>query len=151
MQDTLVTINLSAIGNAILTILGILALIFLIVVLKNVASLLKTISNVVDKNRDSIDTTIEKLPVIVDNADRLVGNINTIVADPNIKMAVAKANDTLTNVSRISEDVKDTVNYFGETAIDTADTLDGGVSSITDYVYMVKDVVDILRNVIASK
>lgn len=151
MQDTLVTINLSAIGNAILTILGILALIFLIVVLKNVASLLKTISNVVDKNRDSIDTTIEKLPVIVDNADRLVGNINTIVADPNIKMAVAKANDTLTNVSRISEDVKDTVNYFGETAIDTADTLDGGVSSITDYVYMIKDVVDILRNVIASK
>lgn len=147
----MVTINLSALGNAILVILGIIALVFLVIVLKNLSKLIKSANEVLEDNRNSIDITIEKIPGIVDDAERLVGNVNELVADPNIKMAISKANDTLTNVSMISEDVKDTVNYFGETAIDTADTFSEGVTSVSDYALMVKDVIDILRNVIGNK
>lgn len=146
-----ITIDLQLIANAILVVLGIIAIIFLILFLKNASDLLKSVKKVVDKNSNYLDDAIEKIPGLVNEANRLVGNINDIASDPNLKMAISKANDTITNVSIISEDVRDTVNYFGETAIDSADTFGEGISSITDYASMIKDVVDIVRSVIAGR
>lgn len=147
----MVTINLELIGDVILFIVIIIAIIALIGFLKKASKLVSSVNEIVDKNSIHIDNTIEKLPGLVDEANKLVDSANDIANDPNLKMAISKANDTMTNVSMISADVKDTVNYFGESAIDGADYFNEGFASVTDYATMIRDVVDIVRDVIAGR
>ncbi|MGO3018301.1 MAG: DUF948 domain-containing protein [Anaerococcus sp.] len=147
----MITINLELIADAILFIVAVVAIIFLISFLKKASQLVKSINDIVDKNSNNIDNTIDKLPGLLDEANKLVDNVNDIVNDPNLKMAISKANDTMTNVNLISEDVKDTVNYFGETAIVGADSFGEGIASVTDYATMIRDVVDIVKDVIAGR
>lgn len=147
----MITINLELIADAILFIVAVVAIIFLISFLKKASQLVKSINDIVDKNSNNIDNTIDKLPGLLDEANKLVDNVNDIVNDPNLKMAISKANDTMTNVNLISEDVKDTVNYFGESAIVGADSFGEGIASVTDYATMIRDVVDIVKDVIAGR
>src|SRR5699024_10247815 len=147
----MITINLELIADAILFIVAVVAIIFLISFLKKASQLVKSINDIVDKNSNNIDNTIDKLPGLLDEANKLVDNVNDIVNDPNLKMAISKANDTMTNVNLISEDVKDTVNYFGETAIVGADSFGEGIASVTDYATTIRDVVDIVIDVIAGR
>lgn len=147
----MVTINFNLLGNVILTILGIVALLFLILFLKNVNALVKKIQGVLDKNSNNLDQVITKLPELAEQANTLVANVNSIAADPNLKMAIAKANDTMTNVNSITDDIRDTVNYVGVTAVDSVDTLGAGVASITDYSTLIMDVIDIARSVMSGR
>ena len=147
----MITINFNLLGNIILTIVGIVALIFLIMTLSNANKLVKSFQGILEKNEDNLDDVINKLPSVVDQANTLVNNINTIVQDPNLRMAIAKANDTMTNVSSISDDIRDTVNYVGVTAVDSIDTVNAGISSVSDYSSLIMDVIDIVKNVISGK
>lgn len=144
-----ITIDFDLLGNIIITILAILALVFLVLVLVKVNKLLGSAQEVLDKNSNNIDQVIKKLPHLTDEASSLV-NVNGIVTDPNLKMAIAKVNDTMTSVNSIADDVKDTVNYVGITAVDSVDTFGAGVASITDYSSLIIDVIDIVKNVIAG-
>lgn len=140
-----VTIDFNLLGNIILTILAILALIFLVLVLVKVNKLLGSVQEVLNKNSSNIDNVITKLPHLTDEATGLVENVNSVVTDPNLKMAIAKVNDTMTSVNSIADDVKDTVNYVGITAVDSVDTFGAGVASITDYSSLIMDVIDIVK------
>ncbi len=144
-------IDFNFLGNFILTLVGIIALVFLILALKNISSLVKSVQEILDKNADNVDDIIEKLPGVVDQANMLVSNVNTVVQDPNLRMAIAKANDTMTNVNSITDDIRDTVNYVGETAIDSIDTVGAGIASVGDYSSLIIDVVDIVKSVISGR
>ena len=145
-----VTIDFNLLGNIIMSILAILALIFLVLVLVKVNKLLGSVQEVLNKNSSNIDNVITKLPHLTNEATSLVENVNSVVTDPNLKMAIAKVNDTMTSVNSIADDVKDTVNYVGITAVDSVDTFGAGVASITDYSSLIIDVIDIVKNVIAG-
>ncbi|MBP2014968.1 hypothetical protein [Anaerococcus degeneri] len=145
-----ITIDFNLLGNIIISILAILALIFLVLVLVKVNKLLGSVQEVLNKNSSNIDNVITKLPHLTNEATSLVENVNSVVTDPNLKMAIAKVNDTMTSVNSIADDVKDTVNYVGITAVDSVDTFGAGVASITDYSSLIIDVIDIVKNVIAG-
>lgn len=145
-----ITIDFNLLGNIIMSVLAILALIFLVLVLVKVNKLLGSVQEVLNKNSSNIDNVITKLPHLTNEATSLVENVNSVVTDPNLKMAVAKVNDTMTSVNSIADDVKDTVNYVGITAVDSVDTFGAGVASITDYSSLIIDVIDIVKNVIAG-
>lgn len=147
----MVTINIRLIADIILLLVGIIAIIFLALFLKNAIGLVKSIQKIVDKNEDNLDNVINKLPALVDQANILVDNVNGLVSDPNLKMAISNANLAISNVSDITVDVKDTVNYFGESVVDTTDTFGEGIASINDYASLIMDVADIVRNVIAGR
>ncbi|MEQ0487541.1 hypothetical protein ABLW17_00540 [Anaerococcus murdochii] len=145
-----ITIDFNLLGNIIMSVLAILALIFLVLVLVKVNKLLGSVQEVLNKNSSNIDNVITKLPHLTNEATSLVENVNSVVTDPNLKMAIAKVNDTMTSVNSIADDVKDTVNYVGITAVDSVDTFGAGVASITDYSSLIIDVIDIVKNVIAG-
>lgn len=145
-----ITIDFYLLGNIIMSVLAILALIFLVLVLVKVNKLLGSIQEVLNKNSSNIDNVINKLPHLTNEATALVDNVNSVVTDPNLKMAIAKVNDTMTSINSIADDVKDTVNYVGITAVDSVDTFGAGVASITDYSSLIMDVIDIVKNVIAG-
>lgn len=147
----MVTINFNLLGNIILTIVGIVALVYLIKTLSSVNKFVGSVQEVFDKNKNNVDDVIEKLPEVVDQASSLVANVNTVVQDPNLRMAIAKANDTMTNVNSITDDIRDTVNYVGETAVDSIDTVGAGIASVGDYSSLIKDVIDIVRSVMSGR
>ncbi|MCI5839637.1 MAG: hypothetical protein SOZ89_06315 [Peptoniphilaceae bacterium] len=143
----MITINVELIGQTIITILSIVALVVLILLLKNISKFVSKLNKLIDENHTKVNDVVSKAPSIAEDAKRLISNVNDVVADPNVKLAISKVNDTMDNVSSISSDVKDTVDYFGKTAVDTADTLESGMNSIVDYAYMAKDVVEIIKDV----
>ena len=147
----MVTINLRLIGDIILVLVGIIAIVFLAMFLKKASGLVQYIQKIVDKNEDNLDNVINKLPNLVDQANILVENVNGLVSDPNLKMAISNANLAISNVSDITVDIKDTVNYFGESVIDTTDTFGEGIASINDYASLIMDVFDIVRSVISGR
>lgn len=147
----MVTINLRLIADIILLVVGIIAIVFLALFFKNATGLVKSIQKVVDKNEDNLDNVINKLPELIDQANILVDNVNGLVSDPNLKMAISNANLAISNVSDITVDIKDTVNYLGESVVDTTDTFGEGMASINDYASLIMDVFDIVRNVIAGR
>lgn len=147
----MITINLELIAYTILFIVALVAIVFLIGFLSKASKLVKSINDILENNSKNIDSTVEKIPNLLDQANNLVDSVNGIVNDPNLKIAISKANDTLTNVNLISEDIKDTVNYFGETAIEGADSFGQGIASVKDYTTMIKDVVDIVKDVVSGK
>ena len=147
----MVTINLRLIGDIILVLVGIIAIVFLAMFLKKASGLVQSIQKIVDKNEDNLDNVINKLPNLVDQANILVENVNGLVSDPNLKMAISNANLAISNVSDITVDIKDTVNYFGESVIDTTDTFGEGIASINDYASLIMDVFDIVRSVISGR
>lgn len=145
-----ITIDFNLLSNIIISVLAILALIFLVLVLVKFNKLLNCLQEVLNKNSSNIDSIITKLPHLTNEASDLVTNLNSVVTDPNLKMAIAKVNDTMTSVNSIADDIKDTVNYVGITAVDSVDTFGAGVASITDYSSLIMDVIDIVKNVIAG-
>lgn len=147
----MVTINIRLIADIILFLVGVIAIVFLALFLKNATTLVKSLQKIVNENDDKIKDVIDKLPTLVNQANTLVDNVNGLVSDPNLKMAISKANLAISNVSDITLDVKDTVNYFGESFVDTADTFEEGIASINDYASLIMDVFEIVRNVIAGR
>lgn len=149
-----VTLNVSGLkffGDIILVILGILALVFIAMFFKNANNLVKSAKSIVDKNSSSIEDTMDKLPGLLEDARNLVDKAEGIVSDPNLKETIAKANDTMTNVKLMTDDLKDTVNYLGEGVVDTTDAFADGIGSIKDYASMITDAIDIARSIFHGK
>ena len=57
----MVTINLRLIGDIILVLVGIIAIVFLAMFLKKASGLVQSIQKIVDKNEDNLDNVINKL------------------------------------------------------------------------------------------
>lgn len=91
----------------ILAILGCVVLIFLIIVLKRLASLLQGIESIITQNTTNIGLTIAKLPVIFDNVDKISDNVKD-VSD----VAVDVSADVLEVKNKVKGGVNTSVDVF---------------------------------------
>ncbi|WP_195940443.1 hypothetical protein [Romboutsia sp. 1001713B170131_170501_G6] len=89
----------------ILALLGIGALIFLIITLKNINEFIKNINKVVSINSDNIHTVVGKLPNLVDNISDI---------SENVKDVSEVATDVTADIIVAKENVKSNVEIFTE-------------------------------------
>ncbi len=79
--------------SILLLILGCVAIVYLILVLKNLNEFLKNIKKLINDNSSSITTTVTKLPGVVDNVNDISDNIKDVtevVTDTTADFLVAK-------------------------------------------------------------
>lgn len=142
---------------ALLAIAGIVCLVLLAKVLLSVSKTLKTMNTIVNDNQAHIDQTIQSLPGLMTKVDTSIDEANTalkevnhllITSEPALLKTIDGVGDTVTNVSKLSTNVNDTVEYLAMSAVDTADSVSSKVSSAGSTFSYVKEVVDIIRNFI---
>ena len=119
----LITIVLFVLGSALLF--------YLIIAVSNLVRILKNVNRLLEKNKANIDKTIEKLPKISDNAEKITESlknnmeaIDNVVKDVGkISASVKKGVETVQNdilvKAKIIVDIIDTIKKFFEKKKDT--------------------------------
>lgn len=92
---------------SILAFLGCVAMVFLVIFLKKLADILRSVDNLIKENKNSIGLTVANLPSITDNVDTIVGTAKDITVDAAvIKDKIKSGVTTSVDVVKI---VKDTI------------------------------------------
>lgn len=80
----------------VLFILGAALLFYLILAVANLVGILKNANRLLDKNREHIDQTLEKLPKITDNAEKITASLkNNMESIEHVITDVGKISDTV--------------------------------------------------------
>ena len=127
----------------VLFILGAALLFYLILAVSNLVRVLKNVNGLLEKNKDNINKTIEKLPKISDNAEKITDSlksnmeaIDTVVKDVGkISTSIKKGVETVQNdillKAKIVVDIIDAIKRFFEKKKDTPPKKKGTVYKYT--------------------
>lgn len=157
-MDVSLTINdLFRIG---LYIVGIGALGYLIVVLKNVAKIVSKISSIVEDNQESINATIKEVPEISVNVNAITKNANIAIKEmtPDINGIVKNANSITNKIGSLTDTAEqtamkalDTADLTVDAIADAAYSLKFNVKNINDYIQIVGDVIERVKEIIKKR
>ncbi|MBU3188783.1 hypothetical protein K9O30_06370 [Clostridium bowmanii] len=125
MGHMVVSISLSEVLIFVLSVVGIIILIYLGFALKNINSILKDIKYIVDRNKNNLDNTIASLPAIASNVKAITGEVsegitNIAATAETIEKNIADSSGSIVKkteiavdyVQVISEIIKAGINYL---------------------------------------
>lgn len=157
------TINVQDLLTIVLYLAGAGVLIYLILVLKNVLGIVKKVNLTIENNQEIIDDTLKKVPKLTDNAVEITSNVNLIsseaselvvIARPEVERLVGTVSSVTNTVDDISRSVDhttlkltNTVSSVSDTISDTAKTISLNANNVVDYFYILKEVVEALKDV----
>lgn len=99
------TVNFNTI-YFILAILGCIAILFLIVLLRNLIVMIKSIQNLINDNSESVSVTIKKMPLIANNVDEITDNVKNVS-----EVATEMTADIITVKDEIKENLETVTNF----------------------------------------
>lgn len=144
----------------ILFLLGIGVGVYLIMILANVNKLLKQARTIAESNMKEIDTTIKQLPEISVNINAITKEAKTTLVN-----LAPEVNELLHNVNSISSKVENVANLIDDTTSKVNETFDVVSDSIaetalafsynaknaTDYMKIIKEVIEVIRGILNKK
>lgn len=155
-----ISLTINDLFKILLYIVGIGALGYLIVVLKNVAKLVSKLAGIVEDNEESINATIKEVPEITENVNSITRSANLAIKEmtPDINGIVKSANGITTKIGSLT----DTVEQTALKALDTADiTVDAladaaysikfNVKNMNDYIQIIGDVIERIKEIIKKR
>jgi uncharacterized protein YoxC len=100
-------ISLDDLMTIVLFLLGATLLCFLIFAVSNLLRVLRNVNQLIEKNKDNIDKTVEKLPEIAENASKITGMVKNNLNDiQHVFENVGKISDTVKKgVDTIQNDI----------------------------------------------
>lgn len=161
------TITLQDLLKIVLYLAGAGVLIYLALVLKNVLKITGSIKDLLDANEVAINDTIKQVPQIAQHANKISSDVAVISGEANhlvgeIKPEVQKLAATMSNVSDTVDGishrldttalvVSNTVNDISGNISDTAKTISINANNVIDYFYILREVIEALRDVFLSR
>ncbi len=155
-----VSLTINDLFKILLYIAGIGALGYLIVVLKNLAKFTKEIIGIVEENEENIRDTIKEVPKITENVSSISKNADIALKEmtPEISNVLSNVNNISNKVGSITDSVEETANKALETAdivndsvADTAYALKYNVRNINDYINIIIETIEVIKNMIKRK
>ena len=164
-MDTAITLH--DLLRIILYLAGACTLVYLALVLKKLLKLLGNVNELVEGNYNIINDTIKKVPTLTDNAVGITENVNSITKDTQEIVSTAKpdvekvtkaagnvaetVDDITRSVDETSLKLKTTVANLSDTISDTANTISVNANNVIDYFYILKEVINTIKEVFLSK
>ncbi|MDD7363273.1 MAG: hypothetical protein SPI65_07325 [Peptoniphilus sp.] len=164
-MDTMITLH--DLLRFLLYVAGIGALVFLMIALKNIAGILKVVKNKLETHDAVIDDTFQKLPTITDNATIVTANASRITTDatemieivkPEVEKVASTVGDVTETVDSVvrkvdqtSSKIQNTADVVSDSISDTAKTISFNANNVVDYFYILREVLESLRDVIRTK
>lgn len=164
-MDTMITLH--DLLRFLLYLAGIGALVFLMIALKNVAGILKVVKNKLETHEAVIDDTFQKLPTITDNATIVTANASRLSTDatemveivkPEVEKIATTVGDVTETVDSVARQVdhtslklKNTADVVSDSISDTAKTISFNANNVVDYFYILREVMEALRDVLRTR
>lgn len=161
------TITLHELFKILLYLAGIGVLIYLALVLKNLVKITGTVKDMLEANEVAIDDTMKKVPDIANNANKISADVAVITGEathlvnevkPEVEKLVATVGNVSNTVDGISKKVdttalrvSDTVVDISDSISDTAKTISINANNVVDYFYILREVIEAIRDVFLSK
>ncbi len=139
---------------------GIGVLAYLAIVLKNVAKLISKITGIVSENEENINSIIKDVPEISSNVSSITKNADTAIKEmtPDISGIVKNANNISGKVGSLTDSAEQTAMRALETADITVDAISDAayslkfnVKNINDYIYIVGEVIEKIKEIIKNR
>lgn len=155
-----VSLTINDLFKIALYIVGIGALGYLIVVLKNVSKLVSEITGIVKENEESINATIKEVPDISKNVNKITKNANIAIEEmtPDINGIVKNANNITNKVGSLTDTAEqtamkalDTADITVDAIADAAYSLKFNVKNINDYIQIIGDVIERVKVIIKNR
>ena len=145
-----VSFSLLDILIGLLVIAGIVVLVLLAKVLFSLSKTLKAVSAVVEDNKTNLDSSLANLPSITKSVGSMLTEADGMVKEvkPNLVVTLREVEGITTDVHKLSTDAVDTGEYVAMTAVDTIDNINTGVSSATDYVALIKSILESVKSIL---
>jgi methyl-accepting chemotaxis protein len=146
-----VSLTINDLFKIALYVVGIGALGYLIVVLKNVSKLVAEITGIVKENEESINETIKEVPGISENINSITKNANIAIKEmtPDINGIVKNANNITNKIGSLTDTAEqtamkalDTADITVDAIADAAYSLKFNVKNINDYIKIIGDVIE---------
>lgn len=144
----------------ILFLLGIGVLTYLLIILKNIADMLKRANRLTEENEENFNDTMKEIPKISKRVTSIVENTDKAVESivPEVDGILHSANNITGKVESITDLVDGATNKVAETVdsvttniSDTADTVKMNVDNIAGYIALIDEVLTIIKNIIFNK
>lgn len=155
-----VSLTINDLFKILLYLVGIGALGYLIVVLKNIAKLTNGVVKIVEENEENINKTIKQVPGITENINSISKNADTALKEmtPEINSMLHNVNNISTKVGSITDSVEETASKALEAAdivtdsvADTAYALKYNVKNINDYINIIIEAIEVIKNMLKRK
>lgn len=153
-------ITIQDLFKLILFLLGIGAMSYLVLIFKHIFKLLKKINFVIEENKTSLDTTLKQLPQISENINSITKSADIAIKDlaPEINGLVHNINTISGKVESITESIDNTTNKVFDTfdavsdsITETAFAFQYNVKNINDYIQIVLEVIETIKNIIKKR
>lgn len=144
----------------ILYILGIGALVYLILIFKNIVEILKRVNKLTEENEENFNTTMNEIPKISKGVTSIVDNTEKAIESivPEVDGILHSTNNITGKLESITElvdgatyKVAETVDSVTSDISDTADTIKTNLESISGYIALMNEILIIIKNIIFKK
>lgn len=153
-------ITIQDLFKLILFLLGIGVMTYLILILKNITKLLKKVNDIAEANEECIDTTIKQLPGISENINSITKSTDVVIKDlmPEINGLVHNINRISGKVGSITDSIDSTTYKVAETVDSVTDSISetayafhNNFKSVSDYMQIITEVMEIIKNIIKKR
>lgn len=147
------TLTVQDLFKLILYLLGVGALIYFIVLIKNLNNVISAIRNLLIKNEKEIDITIKQLPHISENINAISKGTKELVetASPEAVKLINNASSLSEKLDKTGTKVCDAVEEVSQSISSTASTIESNIKNASDYIELIMDIIDIIRNTLKKK
>ena len=147
------TITVKELLNFILYILAIGVLGYLIALFKNANTILSKTKKLIETNEEEIDASLKQLPDIVTNINSLSEDLSELVGEisPDIEGIAANTNSITERVDESSEILLDAVDTVSGSVAETAEHFGYNIRNAADYIELIMDIIEIIKNAFKGK
>lgn len=154
------TLTIQDLFKLILFLLGIGALTYLILVLKNINKLMSQINIVAEANEKNINDTLEQLPSISKNLTSITKSTDSAIKDltPEINGLVQNINGISGKVNSITDSIDSTTHKVSETLDSVTDSISEtayafqyNIKNIDSYIKLIVEIIETIKNAIKKK
>lgn len=133
-----------------LIIVGIVVLVLLAKVLMSLSKTMNVLSKIAEDNQENLNQTLANLPSISKSAEEIMSQADVMIKEvkPSLVTTLTEVQGITSNVNKLSGDAVDTVEYVALSAVDSMDSLTKGVSSATDYVALIKQILESIKSIL---
>lgn len=155
-----VSLTINDLFKIALYIVGIGALGYLIVVFKNTSKLISEINGIVKENEDNINAIIKEVPSISENVNSITKNADIVIKEitPDINGIVKNANNITNKIGSLTDTaeqtamkVLDTADITVDAIADAAYALKFNVKNVNDYIQIIGDVIERVKEIIKKR
>lgn len=154
------TLTVQDFFKLVLFLLGIGALTYLILVLKNLNKILLKVNNFFESNEKNINTVVKQLPEISENINSITKTANATIEEitPEMTELISNVNEITTKIDSITESVdnttykiSETMDIVTDTVADTAYSLQDNIKNIDTYIKLILEVIDAIKGYLKKK